>query len=177
MRARLSRALGSENMRPQFGTRLSRFLRGGVVLSALEGWTLQTLVSSLPPDLRQIVEAQFQRYVLVQREVDGRALNFYPRRSEVKAGLSAPALQMKREETPLVRIKFSIAGHGYSLHAVLTAVLGRVFCISFSSDVRPFAAASIFELENVEQSWRSNFNVTKAQQAVQPDRREDAAPG
>jgi len=164
-------------MRTQFGTRLSRFLRGGIVLSALESWTLQSLVSSLPPDLRQIVEAQFQRYVLVQREVDGRALNFYPRRSEMKEGLSAPVLQMEAEEAPLVRIKFSVAGHERSLHAVLTAVLGRAFCVSFSNDVRPFSAASGFELENVEQSWRSNFNLAKAQQAVQPDRREDAAPG
>ena len=164
-------------MRTQFGTRLSRFLRGGVALSALEGWTLQTLVLALPSGLRQIVESQFQRYVLVQREVDGRALNFYPRRREMKAGLSAPALQMEGEEAPLVRIKFSIAGHGRSLYAVLAAVLGRAFCVSFNSDVRPFAAASEFKLENVEQSWRSNFNVTKAQQAVQPDRREDAAPG
>ena len=164
-------------MRLQFGTRLTRFLRGGVVLSDLEGWTLQTLVSSLPAGLRQIVEAQFQRYVLVQREVDGRALNFYPRRSEMKAGLFAPALKMEVEETPLVRIKFSVTGHGRSLHAVLTAVLGRAFCVSFSNDTRPFAAASVFELENVEQAWRSNFNVTKAQQAVQPDRREDAVPG
>jgi len=169
--------LGFEEMRTQFGTRLSRFLRGGVVLSALEGWAVRTLVSSLPPDLQQIVEAQFQRYVLVQREVDGRALNFYPRRSEMTAGLSAPALQMEGEEAPLVRIKFSVAGHGCSLHAVLSAVLGRAFCVSFNKDVRPFAAASGFELENVEQSWRSNFNVAKAQQAVQPDRREDAAPG
>jgi hypothetical protein len=169
--------LGFEEMRTQFGTRLSRFLCGGVVLSALESWTLQSLVSSLPPDLRQIVEAQFQRYVLVQREVDGRALNFYPRRSEMKEVLSAPALQMEGEEAPLVRIKFSVAGHRRSMHAVLTAVLGRAFCVSFSNDVRPFSTALGFELESVEQSWRSNFNLAKAQQAVQPDRREDAAPG
>jgi hypothetical protein len=54
-------ALGFEEMRTQFGTRLSRFLRGGVVLSALEGWTLQSLVSSLPPDLQQIVEHPINR--------------------------------------------------------------------------------------------------------------------
>jgi hypothetical protein len=169
--------LGFKEMRTQFGTPLSRFLRGGVVLSSLEGWALQTLVSSLPPELQQIVEAQFQKYVLVQREVDGRALNFYPRRSEMKAGLSAPSLHMEGEEAPLVRIKFSVAGHGCSLHAVLTAVLGRAFCVSFSSDVRPFAASSGFELKDVEQSWHSNFNVANAQQSVKPDRREDAPPG
>src|SRR5690606_41300816 len=128
-------------MRTQFGTRLSRFLRGGVVLSALEGWAVRTLVSSLPPDLQQIVEAQFQRYVLVQREVDGRALNFYPRRSELKGGLNAPLLQMDREDAPLVRIKISVANPSCTLHAVLSAVLGRAFCVSFNEDVRPFAGA------------------------------------
>lgn len=79
---------------------LSRFLRGGVVLGALEGWALQTLVSSLPPELRQIVEAQFQRYVLVQREVDGRALNFYPRRSEIGAGKRRAVLEFKLQPKP-----------------------------------------------------------------------------
>lgn len=68
-------------MRTEFGTSLSRFIRGGVILSGLEVWALKALVSSLPPELQQVVEAQFQRYVLVQREIDGRALNFYPRRS------------------------------------------------------------------------------------------------
>jgi hypothetical protein len=153
--------VGLLEMRTRFGTLFSRFLRGGVVLSALESWALQTLIASLPPELRQIVEAQFQRYVLAQREVDGRALNFYPRRSEMRAGLSAPLLKMKVEEAPLVRIKFSVPGHGRHLHAVLTAVSGRAFCVSFSNDVRPFAVTSGFELANVEQSWRSNFHLAK----------------
>lgn len=152
-------------MRTQFGTPLSRLLYGGVVLSKLEGWALHTLVSSLPTELKQVVEAQFQRYVLVQREVDGRALNFYPRRSELNGGLNAPLLQMNREDAPLVRIKISVANPSGTLHVVLSAVLGRVFCVSFNQDVRPFAGASGLEVQDVEQSWRSNFNLAKAQQA------------
>jgi hypothetical protein len=38
---------------------------------------LEQLVASLPPPLRSAVESQFDAYNLVQREVDGRALNFY----------------------------------------------------------------------------------------------------
>lgn len=149
-------------MKTEFGTPLSRLLRGGVVLSNLEGWALQTLVTSLPLELRQTVEAQFQRYVLVQREVDGRALNFYPRRREIR-NLYAPLLKMEIEDAPLLRIKISIANPPSTLHAVLHAVLGRVFCVSFSEDVRPFANASGFEVEDVKHSWRSNFSLAKAQ--------------
>jgi hypothetical protein len=158
-------------MRTQFGTPLSRLLRGGVVLSELESWALRALVSSLPAELKQVVETQFQRYVLVQREVDGRALNFYPRRSELKGRLNAPLLQMDREDAPLVRIKISVANPYGTLHAVLSAVLGRVFCVSFNQDVRPFAGASGFEVQDVEQSWRSNFSLAKAQQAFAGDAR------
>lgn len=146
-------------MKTQFGTALSRLLRGGVVLSELERWALCALVSALPEELKQIVEAQFERYVLVQREVDGRALNFYPQQSELKGGLNAPLLQMDTEDAPLVRIKISVANPPGKLHAVLSAVLGRVFCVSFNQDVRPFSRASGFEIQGVEQSWRSNFRL------------------
>lgn len=156
-------------MKTQFGTPLSRLLSGGVVLSDLESWTLRTLVLSLPAELRHVVEAQFQRYVLVQREVDGRALNFYPRRRERTGDLRAPLLQMDREDAPLVRVEISVAHPPGKLHAVLTAVLGRAFCVSFNQDVRPFSRASGFEVQDVEQSWRSNFSLAKAQQALADD--------
>ena len=116
------------------------------------------------------MEAQFERYVLVQREVDGRALNFYPRRSEIEK-LSAPMLQMAIDEAPLLRIKISVSNPPGNLHAVLHAVLGRAFCISFSQDVRQFVSASGFEVEDVEHSWRSNFSLAKAKQAFADDAR------
>jgi hypothetical protein len=129
------------------------------VLSGLEAWALRTLVSSLPPQLREIVEAQFQRYVLVQREIDGRALNFYPRRREVRKGLSAPLLAMDSEAAPLARARISIADPSATLHAVLHAVHGRAFSLSFSEDARRFATASGFALEHLDQSWRSSFRL------------------
>jgi hypothetical protein len=156
-------------MKTAFGTPLSRLLRGGVLLSPIESWATQTLVSSLPQELRLIIEAQFERYVLVQREFDGRALNFYPRRRELRAGLRAPSLQMDLEDAPLVRIRMSVSEPHATLHAVLSAVLGRAFSVSFSQDVRPFAASSCFEVEEVVQSWRSNFSLAEAQQAIARD--------
>jgi len=38
------------------------------------------MVDELPGKLRAVVEAQCETYNLVQREADGRALNFYRRR-------------------------------------------------------------------------------------------------
>jgi hypothetical protein len=146
-------------MRTTFGTPLSRFFRGGVLLSELESEITKRLVSELPPELRQIVEAQFSAYVLVQREVDGRALNFYPRRKDLPNRLSAPLLQMDVSEAPLVRMQFSLGNPSVVLHAVLTAVQGRVFCVSFSQDVRPLKNPATLEVLKVVHAWRSNFRT------------------
>jgi hypothetical protein len=61
-------------LKRQFGSRLSRLLGGGATLSSAEYALLDAAITALPPDLRAIVEAQFDAYNLVQREVDGRAL-------------------------------------------------------------------------------------------------------
>jgi len=143
-----------------FGTTLSRFFRGGVLLSELESEVTKRLVSELPPDLREIVEAQFAAYELAQREVDGRALNFYPRRKDMPNRFSAPLLQMEVAEAPLVRMQFSLGNPSVVLHAVLTAVQGRVFCVSFSQDVRPLKNSATLEVLKVVHAWRSNFRTT-----------------
>jgi hypothetical protein len=153
----------------RFGTVWSRLIRGGVLLTDFERWVLGALISELHPDLRQIVEAQFQTYALVQREFDGRALNFYPRNSELRRlrkgiwSLSAPALPMKREVAPLMKLKIRVHNPAAELHAVLRAVNGRVFSISFSEDVRPLANASGFEVKEITDAWRSNFSAAQAQ--------------
>jgi hypothetical protein len=142
-----------------FGTTLSRLLRGGVLLSELELEIAKRLVSELPTDLRATVEAQFSAYELVQREVDGRALNFYPRRKDMRNRFPAPLLQMEVAEAPLVRMQFSLGNPSVVLHAVLTAVQGRVFCVSFSHDVRPFQNPAKLEVLKVVHAWRSNFRT------------------
>lgn len=146
-------------MKTTFGTPLSRFFRGGVLLSELESEIAKRLVSELPADLREIVEGHFAAYELVQREVDGRALNFYPRRKDMPNRFSAPLLQMDVAEAPLVRMQFSLGNPSVVLHAVLTAVQGRVFCVSFSQDVRPFKDLAILEPVKVVHAWRSNFKT------------------
>jgi hypothetical protein len=146
------------NVKRQFGGLASRLLRGGTTLSDTEYAVMCGLVDALPTELGSIVSAQLNSYNLVQRESDGRALNFY----RFKNGSPSftddlPHLQMKTEESPLVRAKFSVEGEQEPLHAVLAAVRGRVFCISFSRPP-PNSSRSIRVLDT-EQSWRSSVVV------------------
>jgi hypothetical protein len=67
-------------VKTNFGNAISRLLWGGVCLSRVESGLLQRMVDELPGKLRAVVEAQFETYNLVQREADGRAVNFYRRR-------------------------------------------------------------------------------------------------
>jgi len=142
----------------QFGGPVRRLLRGGTTLSDTEHAVLCSLVNTLPPDLRTIVTTQFNSYNLVQREIDGRALNFY----RFKNGSPAftddlPQLHMKTEESPLIRATLSVEGEPEPLHAVLAAVRGRVFCVSFSR--APSGAARSVRILETEQSWRSSIVV------------------
>ena len=140
----------------QFGGPIARLMRGGTTLSGTEHRVLCCLVDALPVDLRTIVTAQLNAYNLVQREIDGRALNFY----RFKTGLPAfvddlPRIEMKTDESPLVRARLSIEGEEEPLHAVLAAVRGRVFCISFGRPPQLMNAHRV-QVLHAEQSWRSS---------------------
>jgi hypothetical protein len=158
-------------MKRFFGARWSTWLRGGIVLTDFEWRVLDSLVSELPTHLRETVEAQFQLYVLAQRESDGHALNFYPAGSalrQLRKGtwrLSVPKLPMECEVAPLMKMRVKLATPPAEVNAVLRAVNGRVFSVSFSEDVRRLRSASGFEVIGVTQAWRSNFPLASAQQA------------
>jgi hypothetical protein len=158
---RSCRTLRRENsVQRTFGNLATRLLRGGHVLSTAEHHILVQLVLHLPDQLRLRVEAQFNSYNLVQREVDKRALNFY----RVKIGRSgalpvSPLLKSKLEEAPLMRLCFSVRGESQPLHAALTAVRGVAFCVSFDRPVPAEKAPGDFAIAKVTQSWQSNFNL------------------
>jgi len=149
---------GAPSVKRQFGGLVRRLLRGGSTLSDAEYAVLCSLVDALPLDLRTIVITQLNSYNLVQRESDGRALNFY----RFKNGSPSftddlPRLQMKTEESPLIRAKLSLEGEHEPLHAVLAAVRSRVFCISFSRP--PSDSARSVRVLEIEQSWQSSVVV------------------
>jgi hypothetical protein len=141
-----------------FGTWTTRLLRGGTTLSDAEHYLLSLLVAELPPNLRGLVESQFEQYNLVQREADMRTLNFY----RARAGLSGllllmPVLKSKLEVAPLVRLSLRTSGHPELLHATLTSVNGRAFSVSLNRPIPAHSRAEDYSIEKVTQAWLSNF--------------------
>ncbi len=147
-------------MKRDFGDWMTRLLRGGVRLSAAEHHVLVELVTRLEPDIRAVVESQFAEYNLVQRESGGRALNFYI----FRPGSNQPApvstqLAMEVEEAPLIRLSFTLAGSPTEHHAVLTAVRGRAFCVTFSSPMPQQGSVHGISVMSTSQSWRSEVRA------------------
>ena len=143
-------------MKRTFGNFFTRLLWGGTMLTEVEFQLLQQLVTSLPPSLRSVVERQFAAYNLVQREIDGRALNFYRRKGKRANNMEGlPLLGMTVGEATLVRLTANIAGETEPVHATLGVVKGRVFCMALS---RAIPSRGNVTVSGVKQSWRSNFS-------------------
>jgi len=148
-------------MKTSFGSLLFRLLRGGVRLSDAECVVLSTLVERLPAGLRAIVEMQFDRYNLAQREVDGRALNFH---SLGPASGELPLIPLNAEECPLLRRRLELEPGAKTVHAVLWAVGGRAFCVSLSERIDCLSVESM-RVAQMTESWRANVNLEKVQPA------------
>ena len=144
-------------MKTTFGTVFSRLMWGGTILSPFECAVLERLVAELPTSLRETVEAQMDSYNLVQREVDGRALNFYRKVRGRVSMEGVPLLQMTVEIAPLMRL--TLATQSCEIHAVLTAVQGQAFSVTFDQDARSFRTLTAFQVSKVTHAWRSNFHV------------------
>lgn len=139
------------HVKRSFGTALQRTLRGGVRLTDLEHELLEAFVDHLPDELAATVSAQPEGYTLVQRESDGRALNFYPARRNQHL----PKLAVKESEAKLLRFRFQTEPHTDDLHATFVAIDGRFFCASFSHDLRVYKNVRLRRVEDVSQAWRS----------------------
>ena len=147
-------------MKRTFGNAVTRLLWNGTTLTEVEFQLLQQLVHSLPTSLRSVVEAQFAAYNLVQREVDGRALNFYRKKGGRAANMDGlPLLDMAVDEAPLARLTAQLTGEHETVHATLNAVRGRVFCMALS---RPVSSNGTVTVSEVKQAWRSSFHYDKA---------------
>ena len=114
----------------------------------------------MPLHLRSVVSAQFDGYNLVQRESDGRALNFYRKKDGGAEALTdLPVIDHKQREAPLVRITATIGESSEPLHAVLTAVNGRAFCISFNRRPSRLEQNAAIHVKRTVEAWRSNVFV------------------
>lgn len=95
----------------------------------------------------------------MQREVDKRSLNFYRVRTW-RGGLLpvTPTLRSKLEVAPLIRVSMNVSGEPKPLHAVLTAVGGHAFSVSFDRAVSRTSGPADYSIEKVTQAWLSNFD-------------------
>ena len=137
----------------RFGNWLTRALRGGTNLAPAEQWLLAQLVDTLPKHVQDTVQAQLRSYNLAQREIDGRAINFY-RRPALPPDV--PLLTMSVTGAPLVRLSAAARDFSEPVHATLNAVSGRVFSLAFNRSVQALAPSSL-KVVNVTQAWHSNF--------------------
>lgn len=152
-------------MKRHFGTILTRSIFGaGTSLTDIEHRLTEELISPLPDWLRVPVEMQIDGYDLVQREVDGRALNFYRKRSGSSGSMDGmPTLGMHCDEAPLMRITVQLGDEPEPVHATLNAVCGRVFCVAFSRRIDGIPSTSAVTVTDRKHSWRSNFTRSNIQ--------------
>jgi hypothetical protein len=139
----------------EFGNWWSRLVQGGTKLSRLEFEFLLLLIDALPEAMKDIAQTQFQAFNLVQREIDGRALNFYRMKAGKPNRTRLPLLRTTQTEAPLVKISATVAGAAEPVHAVLTAVHGQVFSVTFSQRIDNLDSGEILEVTRVKQAWRS----------------------
>lgn len=145
------------SVKRDFGTTLGRLVNGGIKLTCAEHSLLCALVAALPPELRSIVERQFQQYNLAQREPDQRALNFYVKSSGLLGKNDFPLIKHKGVEAPLVRVNASFAPSAPDIHAVLTCVNGRAFQVTLDRRITVEEHLQHAKVLSTVEAWRSNF--------------------
>ena len=147
-------------MKLEFGNNLQRFFGGGVKLWSIEKILLVKFFEYLPDGIRRTVEKQIDQYNLVQREINGRAVNFYCKKF-LNSGAKIPLLTTKVVETKLLSIQFKIPDEKNDLNANFWLVNGRFFSINFSHDMRPFKKVEKVNILDVKNSWRSNVILSE----------------
>lgn len=159
-------------MKTLFGNVFTRILWSGASLNPIELAVLSSLIEHLPTSLHLPLLGQMDQYNLVQREHDGRALNFYKKVHGKVTCDGLPLLPLKSGEVALVKISFILQSSPSLFHATMTAVNQRFFCCGFSEDTRPLSRVSISSVARVTESWRSNI-LTVAEQGAQEGRAEE----
>ncbi|HZV37296.1 MAG TPA: hypothetical protein VFF96_00965 [Pseudoxanthomonas sp.] len=143
-------------MKRQFGTFLTRLLRGATLTPA-EHQIAERLVEELPNPLRDTVHSQFDAYNLVIREADGRALNFYRLIHGKQRPDSVPSFGMNGIAAPLIKMSFLALDDPNPIHATLTAVHGRAFCVSFNRRLDSYKTRLDLDTSRITRSWKSNI--------------------
>lgn len=145
-------------MKLEFGSMLSRWLWNGIRLLPIEQVILTNLVDALPEHLRLVLLEQINACNLVQREVDGRELNFYRKIAGKVTRDGIPPLPIPQGEVPLLSIVFKLVDHGASqqkaaqvnITATMFAIDQQFFCISLSQDMRQFPTITELAIQQIK---------------------------
>jgi hypothetical protein len=70
-----------------------------------------------------------------------------------------PILKMGGDEAKLIRLTLDIEGDDEPLHVILTAVRGRVFCLTLSRKICAFGQPKAVHVTKVKQAWKSNVHL------------------
>ena len=152
----------------KFGNLFTRLFWGGVKLLPLEQAVLSQLVELFPEQFREILETQLEACNLVQREVDGRALNFYRMVRGRVTREGVPNLPVRSGEVLLLKMTFNLHDRPELIYATMTAIDRQFFCINLSQDLRPIGNYTKIVAQDVTNSWRSG--VVGAQHSVHRDK-------
>jgi len=149
-------ALGSDNVKTQLSSHLMRLLKGGVNLTPVEGRRLKLFQSSVPSEIQIPFDRQIAAYNLVQREIDGRALNFYRIRRWKVYRDDLPKLPVNPGEVKLLSMELGDSAASNAFYATFWVVDGYFFSINLSESIEHTAPKQI-RIRKVKQCWRSNL--------------------
>lgn len=143
-------------MKKQFSNFLLNLTRNGKQLSNLEEKLLSVFFDHVPEKIGVIIKQQFKPYNLLQREIDGRATNFYRiKKGKVKRD-DLPKLETKQNETKLMSMGFRIKNVDKNMYVTFWAVDGYFFCMNFSDNINEYLQEKEVEIFQIEKSYKSN---------------------
>ncbi|MHA2852290.1 hypothetical protein, partial [Vibrio harveyi] len=134
--------------------KLRKMILGCTDLTPFEEQSIKLCIDNLPENLKGIAAAQFKEYNLIQREYDGRTVNFYKVKCLRKVVNPNQLLPIKTDDCVLIKLELKTISNeriGVTLHATGH----RIFSASFSKDVSNLGKIEGMRLEKLTKSWRS----------------------
>jgi len=131
-----------------------RVLRGGTRPTSFEKLCIEACLTHLPEQIKEIANSQLAQYNLIQREIDGRALNFYRVVRFNKIAEPTNLLPIKSKDCVLLKLEVETDTQE-KLNVTLHATSYRIFCIQFSRSVSKPKTIKGISITKCTQSWRN----------------------
>ena len=132
---------------------LMRIFRGGTRPTSFEKLCIEACLTHLPERIKDIANSQLAEYNLIQREIDGRALNFYKIVRFNQIAEPSNLLPIKSKDCVLLKIEVETDAQE-KLNVTLHATGYRIFCIQFIRSVSHLKSIKEISVTKCTQSWR-----------------------